>query len=122
LDLRSNKSIENVSKVQICGSDSKNQNCIHEAIKSRLDSGNACYHSVQNPFLCPISFPNLYYLQFYLLFCKSVTLGLTLTEEHRLSVFVDRIHLAQDRDQWCALVNMVMNLQVPQKAGNFLTS
>jgi len=26
---------------------------------------------------------------------------------------VDWMHLAQDRDQWWALVNMVMNLQVP---------
>jgi hypothetical protein len=26
---------------------------------------------------------------------------------------VNWIHLAQDRDQWQALVNMVMNLQVP---------
>jgi hypothetical protein len=26
---------------------------------------------------------------------------------------VDCIHLAQDRDQWQALVNMVMNHQVP---------
>jgi hypothetical protein len=26
---------------------------------------------------------------------------------------VDWIHLAQDRDQWWALVNMVMNLWVP---------
>jgi len=27
--------------------------------------------------------------------------------------FVDRIHLAQDRDQWQVVVNMVMNLGVP---------
>jgi hypothetical protein len=27
--------------------------------------------------------------------------------------FVNLIHLAQDRVQWWALVNMVMNLQVP---------
>jgi hypothetical protein len=26
---------------------------------------------------------------------------------------VGRIHAAQDRDQWCALVNTVMNLRVP---------
>jgi hypothetical protein len=26
---------------------------------------------------------------------------------------VDRIHLAQDSDQWRAIVNTVMNLQVP---------
>jgi hypothetical protein len=24
------------------------QNCIHEEIRSRLNSGNACYHAVQN--------------------------------------------------------------------------
>jgi len=32
------------------------------------------------------------------------------------------IDLAQDRDRWWALVNLVMNLQVPCNAGNFLTS
>jgi hypothetical protein len=29
--------------------------------------------------------------------------------------------LAQDRDRWQVLVNVVMNLQVPYNAGNFLT-
>jgi hypothetical protein len=29
---------------------------------------------------------------------------------------------AQDRDQWCDVVNMVMSLRVPKKAGNLLIS
>jgi hypothetical protein len=32
------------------------------------------------------------------------------------------MHLVQDRDQWLAVVKTVMNLLVPYKAGNFLTS
>jgi hypothetical protein len=35
---------------------------------------------------------------------------------------VDWIHVAPDRGQWCALVNLVMTLQVPLKVGNFLTN
>jgi hypothetical protein len=35
---------------------------------------------------------------------------------------VDWIHMAQDTDQWRALVNTVINLGVPQKAGKLLTS
>jgi hypothetical protein len=30
------------------------------------------------------------------------------------------VHLAQDRDQWQAVVNKVMKLRVPYKEGNFL--
>jgi hypothetical protein len=45
-----------------------------------------------------------------------------LQEERRGRGGMDWIELAQDRDRWWPLVNVVINLRVPQNAGNFLTS
>jgi hypothetical protein len=41
-------SFETVEEFRYLGKPIRNQNSIQEEIKSRLKSGNACYHSVQN--------------------------------------------------------------------------
>jgi hypothetical protein len=43
-----NESFQNEAKFKNLWMTLTNQNDIHDEIKSRLNSGNACYHSVQN--------------------------------------------------------------------------
>jgi hypothetical protein len=46
--MTANKSSVNVARSKYLGMTISSQNNIHEEIKSRLNLGNTCYHSLQN--------------------------------------------------------------------------
>ena len=78
------------------GTTLKNQNSILEEIKSRLKSGNACYHLVQNLLSSSMLSKNLKIKIFRTIILPVVlydcqTWSLTETEEHRLRVFENRV-------------------------------
>ena len=71
-------------------------NFIQEEIKSRLKSGNACYHSVQNFLSSSLLSKNLKIMIYRtitlpVVLCGCETWSLTLREERRLRVFENRV-------------------------------
>jgi len=73
-----------------------NENHIQEEIKSRLKSGNACYHSEQNLLSSSLLSKNLKIKIYRIIILPVVLYGcktwsLTLREERRLRVFENRV-------------------------------
>jgi hypothetical protein len=68
-------SFEKIEEFKYLGTTLTNQNSIKEEIKSRLQSGNACCHSVQNILSSSLLSKNIKIKVYCLLFCVGVKHG-----------------------------------------------
>jgi hypothetical protein len=85
-----------VAKFRYLGATITNQNLIQKDIKRRLNSGNACHHSVKNLLSSHLLSKNIKIRIYKSIILPVVLYGcetwsLTLREEHRLRVFENRV-------------------------------
>ena len=91
-----NSSIERVEEFKYLGTNLTNQSSVEKEIKSRLKSGNASYHSVQNLLSSSLQSKNLKIkvhrtIILLVVLCGCETWSLTLREERRLRVCENRL-------------------------------
>jgi hypothetical protein len=73
---------DNNGRVQIFGKTLTNQISIQEEIKSRLNSGNACYHSVQNLLSSMLLSKNFKIKIYRIIILRVVFMGVKLGRSH----------------------------------------
>jgi len=91
-----NSTFERVEEFKYLGTTLSNQNSVAEEIKSRLRSGNACYHSVQNLLSSRLLSKNLKIKLYRTIILPAVLYGCetwsqTLREEKRLRMFENMV-------------------------------
>jgi hypothetical protein len=91
-----NRCFENVAQLRYLGTTITNENLIQEEINRRLNSGNACYHSVQNFLSSRLRSKNIKVRIYKIVILSAILYGcatfcLTLRDTHRLRLFENRM-------------------------------